>query len=140
MFQLCFNQTFAMILKINEFSTLGELQEKFSECFPGLRIEFYKGQQSQKTDQRSEPYMHLSDISKKHRIGELSIKSWEKAGKVIQHFKSDFGLLVGLFRETRDGFIPLDPEESLGTEISTPVKDKGLDYDGGDEEEVRLSI
>jgi hypothetical protein len=129
-----------MILKINEFSTLGELQEKFSECFPGLRIEFYKGQQSQKMDQPAESYLHLSDISKKHRIGELSIKSWEKAGKIIQHFKSDFGLLVGLFREKKNGFIPLDPEETLGTEIIAPTNKENLDVDAGDEEEVRLSI
>jgi hypothetical protein len=129
-----------MILKINEFSTLGELEEKFSECFPGLRIKFYKGQQSQKMDQPAEPYLHLSDISKKHRIGELSIKSWEKAGKIIQHFKSDFGLLVGLFREKKNEFIPLDPEETLGTEIIAPTNKENLNIDAGDEEEVRLSI
>ena len=91
-----------MILNINDNQFIIDLQERFSECFPYLKIEFYDkpcacGKQAQ--DHELLPgNLRLSDCRRIHDPGLLDIKSYYKTGRVELDFKEIFGLHVQIFR------------------------------------------
>ena len=131
-----------MILKINENKTIGELQDKFNECFPHLQIAFFKGEHALKTNQPLQRSVKISSISKKHRNEDLEIKSWDKEEKIIHDFKTELGLYVELFSLQDSKPVPIDKEETLcqKTFLFSPSH-IAADVDADlDEEEIRLSI
>jgi len=87
-----------MLFEIDDSKTVGDLQERFSESFPGLRIAFYKHAHS--WNHPSSPETEISqetsinEISKKHLPGILEIHSSDKAGDVEVKLKKIFGLFV----------------------------------------------
>ncbi|WP_018617461.1 hypothetical protein [Segetibacter koreensis] len=90
-----------MILSIDDNKTTSELQDKFNECFPFLKIEFYdvrhKWQESSFREHRIIADKKIGEIRKNHNSGALEIKSWYKTGKVEQDFRHFFGLFVQIF-------------------------------------------
>jgi hypothetical protein len=114
-----------MILAINDNTTLSDLQEKFNECFPHLKIEFYSDahhwkELSPQTDQVN-PEKRVGEVSKKHEHGTLEIKSWHQTGRVEQDFKKHFGLHVQIFRYENGKWI-----QSAGSDTLTLTQQSEL--------------
>lgn len=92
-----------MILSINDNKFIIDLQEKFSECFPYLRIQFY----SKPCLAPRVPSVHdllpgdlrVGDIRTLHDPGLLDIKSYYKTGKIEADFENLFGLHVQVLRK-----------------------------------------
>lgn len=105
-----------MQLQITDKQQIAELQDKFNECFPDLKIEFYlqspeKGKELA-TEQVVPPTFQIGQIRKKPRSGTLEIKSWFKTIKVKEDF-SQFGLMVQILRRQGAGWAPTTGTEEL---------------------------
>jgi hypothetical protein len=91
-----------MILRIDDNKSIADLQDKFEQCFPGLKIEFYYRSHNWLEDTLSKFQVPsdclVGDIRNIHSQGILEIKSWFLKGKVEQDFKELFDLNVQIFR------------------------------------------
>ena len=112
-----------MILTINDNLAIEDLQERFSLCFPHLKIEFYKKPHHWKAasseKDRIDPQTRIGDIRKKHNQGELEIKSFDLAGKVENEFRDRFGLYVQIYRNENGDWIQTTSTDSCS------LKDQG---------------
>ena len=99
-----------MLLHINDSKTVEDLQDHFSNCFPYLKIEFYKeaGGHLKDCDKANlvSPYTFIGDIRKNTYCGTMDIKSWDKTSKVKNDFKDIFGLTVQIFRLHNGEWMP----------------------------------
>lgn len=106
-----------MLLKIHDHEKIDEIQDKFNECFPYLKIEFYNKphnwHEASGTEHLIPPGSYIEDIRKSHESGILSIKSWDKTGYVEQEFKRMFGLNVQIFRLHKDRWIQTSDSDEL---------------------------
>ena len=93
--------------------TVADLQEKFSECFPNFKIEFYPNIRSMKAGQAAEPGCRVEYLNKKHENGELSINSHESVEWVSRELKNKFGLHANIFRSEGDRYHKIDVHEHL---------------------------
>lgn len=130
-----------MKLKIFDTKTIGELQDKFNECFPGFHIAFYKNQHALKRDLVANSVLTIADISKKHKNGELQIKSTSASERIIENFKMKFNLLVKIYRLQNGGLVPLPNTKTL-TQEGECFNTKNSDPDNLTviDEEIRLSL
>ena len=91
-----------MLMQIDDSKTIDDIQERFSLCFPFLKIEFYnqphRWEESSQAKDLIDPGTLIGDIRKIHAPGILEIKSWYKTGDVEQLFKKMFGLNAQIFR------------------------------------------
>ncbi|GAA4745857.1 hypothetical protein [Flavisolibacter ginsenosidimutans] len=96
-----------MVLQIDDNLKIGEVQERFHDCFPYLKIAFYA-----KAHKRFEPSETkflldekslLADIRKTHQNGNLEIKSWHTVARVEHELKQNFGLNAQIFRTGKKG-------------------------------------
>ena len=91
-----------MFLHIADTMTIGEIQERFTECFPLLKIEFYSKSHKrfEETDNRFRLHSssRIEDIRTNHVNGVMEIKSWHTVTKVEKQLKDLFGLNVQIFR------------------------------------------
>ena len=91
-----------MLLKVDDAQTIADVQDNFTECFPWLRIEFYrtrhKWKQLNDPEDMIPPETKIGDIRKNHNPGILEIKSWHQTGKVEKDFYKLFGLHVQILR------------------------------------------
>jgi len=119
-----------MLLTIDDNITISDLQEKFNECFPGLKIEFYSQPHHWKESSiQSEPIdskKRVGEIRKKHEHGVMEIKSWYQTGRVEQDFKKLFGLNAQIFRNENGKWRQTISSDKLTLEeqqhlISTPI-------------------
>jgi hypothetical protein len=105
-----------MILSIHDSLTIEDLQERFSLCFPHLKIEFYKKPHRWKAysseKNKIDPKSKIEDIRKKHNQGELEIKSFDLAGKVEQEFRDRFGLYVQIYRNENGDWLQTTSTDS----------------------------
>jgi hypothetical protein len=114
-----------MLLKIFDHEKIDEIQDKFNECFPYLKIEFYH--QPHKMNEGSpeayliQPGTYVEDIRKTHESGILSIKSWDKTGHIEQEFKRMFGLNVQIFRLHRNKWIQTTDSDELTLKEQTDL-------------------
>lgn len=92
-----------MLFHINKNKTIGEVQEKFNDCFPYLKIEFYKKGHNNST---ISPQCRISELSDKCMTGVLEIKSWFTVKEVEQQFRKFFDLNVQVFRNENNTWIP----------------------------------
>ncbi len=91
-----------MIIHIHDNLTIADLQERFTKCFPNLKIEFYSKPHHYK-ELTPENLMYKSDelignLKKDFDQGELEIKSWDKAFNLEKSLRDKFGLNVQVFR------------------------------------------
>ena len=91
-----------MIIHIHDNLTISDLQERFTKCFPNLKIEFYSKPHQYK-ELTAENFMYKGDelignLKIDFDQGELEIKSWDKAFNLEKSFRDDFGLNVQIFR------------------------------------------
>jgi hypothetical protein len=91
-----------MILQIFDSLTIEEVQERFNECFPYLKLAFYSKPHKifQPSDDGDEyiSKIRLSDIRKNHDNGVLEIKSWYKTARVEADLKEYFDLNAQVLR------------------------------------------
>ena len=91
-----------MLIEIDDSKTISDLQDRFSLCFPYLKIEFYNTphhwQEPSAGKHLLDPATRIGDIRRKHAPGILEIKSWYRTGQVEQLFKKLFGLNAQVFR------------------------------------------
>ena len=106
-----------MLLKIYDHEKIDEIQDKFNECFPYLKLEFYtqphKWHEVSGTEHLIASGTYIEDIRKNHPSGIISIKSWDKTGYVEQEFKRMFGLNVQIFRLHKDRWIQTSDSDDL---------------------------
>ncbi len=91
-----------MIIQIHDTKTIADLQEKFSQFFPFLKIEFYDQphhwyEESPEKTAYGASYK-IGDIRKQHDHGDLEIHSWYRTGDLEQSFSKKFDLNVQVFR------------------------------------------
>ena len=106
-----------MILHIHDNKTISDLQDKFNECFPSLKIEFYDQAHHYK-EKSSDSHLISADrtigsISKKHEQGEFVIKSWDTVASVEREFREKYGLNVQVFRKQNDKWIQTSATDPL---------------------------
>ena len=98
-----------MILNIHDNLTVEDLQDRFSLCFPNLKIEFYKKphrwKASSSEENRIDPKSRIGDIRKKRYQGQIEIKSFDLSGKVENEFRDRFDLNVQIFRNENGEWI-----------------------------------
>lgn len=95
-------KNYFMLLPIDDERCVSELQERFNDSFPWLKIEFYNHCHHWKKplsgSERIDPRKMIGDIRPNHEHGILEIKSWYQTGRVEQDFKHLFGLNVQIFK------------------------------------------
>jgi hypothetical protein len=91
-----------MFLQINDSMSLQEVEDRFNECFPFLKIAFYsKGHKKFQASDKKYLYegnWRVGDIRKSHYSGALEIKSWHSTAKVEKELEAVFGLHAQIFR------------------------------------------
>jgi hypothetical protein len=106
-----------MLLYISDSKTVGDLQDHFNDCFPYLKLEFYKeaGNHLKDCDKTNivRAGTFIGDIRKKSYSGILDIKSWFKTSKLKQDLKDIYGLRVQVFRMHGDEWIPSSYSDDL---------------------------
>lgn len=106
-----------MLIRIYDHEKIDEVQDKFNECFPYLKLEFYnqphKLHEASPEEHLIQPGTYIEDIRKTHESGVISIKSWDKTGHVEQEFKRMFGLNVQVFRLHKDKWIQTSDSDEL---------------------------
>lgn len=90
-----------MQLEIDDNKSVGDLQDKFTECFPYLRLEFFSKAHSWHGHSVLKDTLPanatVGSISKKHHQGILIILSKQKVGEIEKAFKQVFGLFVQIY-------------------------------------------
>lgn len=91
-----------MIIEINDERTLEEINEKFSDFFPFLKLEFFPGPhhwyEESPGKKKLKPGLRIGDIRKKHEQGSLTIYSWMRTGDVEQDFRRKYDLHIQVLR------------------------------------------
>jgi len=91
-----------MYLQITDFMTIGEVQDRFNECFPFLDIAFYsKPHELYEGSDKKYKYsnkIRISNIRRRHVNGVLEIKSWDTIATVEKKIKEVFDLNAQIFR------------------------------------------
>ena len=98
-----------MIIHIHDNVLVSDLQERFSKCFPSLKIEFYtKPHSSAKPSNekyRIDPQNRVGNVRHNSNEGNLEIKSWYTVQKVEEDFREKFGMNVQIFRKENGEWI-----------------------------------
>ena len=106
-----------MIMHINDRLTVGELQERFSKCFPSLKIEFYRNAHTFRGNSSLhdliDPIETIGSIRKTHEHGILELKSWYQTGRVESEFRERFGLNVQIYRKRKGGWVQTISTDNL---------------------------
>lgn len=112
-----------MILNIHDDLSVEDLQDRFSLCFPHLKMEFYKKPHhwgaSSPDNSRIDPKSRIGDIRKKHYWGQLEIKTWDAVGKVETELRERFGLYVQIFRNENGDWIQTTSTDSSSLKEQT---------------------
>ena len=113
-----------MLVHIHDNLMVSDLQERFSKCFPSLKIEFYT--KSHSLIERSgdkdwiSPSKNIGQIRQNLSEGALEIKSWYTVAKVEKDFSEKFGLNVQVFRSENGEWVSTCKTNKLTFVISEP--------------------
>ena len=116
-----------MFLQIHDQLTLGELQDRFADCFPFLKLEFYavshKRFEPTEKEHQLNSRQRVVDVRKIHQNGALEIKSWYTVARVEKDLKEQYGLNAQVFRSNAKGewvqtsasdFLTLEEQSAFG--------------------------
>jgi hypothetical protein len=106
-----------MILSIHDNLLISDLQERFSKCYPQLKIEFYTGphrnsQASGNADQL-DPHQRIGDIRRLRNEGQLEVYSFFTVAQLEQKLETEFGLHVQVFRNENGAWIQTTKTDSF---------------------------
>lgn len=90
-------------MKISDNKTLKEIQQEFTNKFPGLKIEFYE--EAHQPGETSSPNTlnvdkTIGQVRTISTTGELSIDGHQKVSTLEENFKTNYGLNVQVFRRS----------------------------------------
>ncbi|GAB5538637.1 MAG: hypothetical protein Salg2KO_07400 [Salibacteraceae bacterium] len=95
-----------MEITISDNHTINELQNKFNEHFPFLKIEFYKKEHEVGEGNKDASLIasdkRIGDIRTVHDTGDLSIHGNQKVSTLEGAFHDMYGLNVQVFRKSGD--------------------------------------
>ena len=98
-----------MLLHIDDHKTIGEIQDKFNECFPFLKINFYSKPHHFKKASDEKDLIHpahkIGDVRNKHTIENMEIYSWNTVASIEQAFKAKYGLHVQILGKKRNEWV-----------------------------------
>jgi hypothetical protein len=119
-----------MLLYINDNKTVGDLQDKFNECFQHLKIEFYdlrhRWGKSTLEGHKIEESKRIGEIRTNHNNGILEIKSSYKTGRVERDFHHQFGLNVQIcFNKNNEWFQSVSSDDLTLDELNKAALEKG---------------
>lgn len=122
-----------MQLEIDDNKTVGDLQDKFNECFPCLRINFFSRAHSWHGRSLSKDNIPanvtIGNITKKHQHGPLVILSTQRAGDVERAFKQQFGLFVQVCYQLNDKWIETkDTDDFTLEQLCCMAEKEGVKY------------
>ena len=106
-----------MLLQITDNLALSDIQDKFSRCFPGLKIEFCT--KKHHWEELCPEHQFLTGDTlvglarKRHDPGTLDLKSWDKVGEAEKRFYEDFGLNVQIFYKSGSRWIQTGKSDNL---------------------------
>src|SRR5215212_7048139 len=87
-----------MTLEIDDTKTVADLQDRFSLCYPDLRLQFCRRKHHWEQICSEHDIINenssLAVIRTNHAPGIIEIKSWQKVGEVEKEFSKMFGLNV----------------------------------------------
>ena len=89
-----------MLLFIHDQLLIDQIQERFQECFSGLRIVFYSTIQNRKDPAamyRIPGNRLVGDVRAKHNNGIMEIKSWHTVSHVEETLKQEFDLEARIY-------------------------------------------
>jgi hypothetical protein len=113
-----------MLLYINDSKTVQDLKDRFSKCFPYLKLEIYRESENgsrQCNKSNLVPSNVLIGDIRTGPSGILDIKSWDKTSKVKRELKQLFGLNVQIFRLYHDQWIPATYSDELTLQQQTDL-------------------
>ena len=106
-----------MILHIHDNLKVADIQERFSECFPMLKIEFYtKANLYKEMSDRKDlvnPDTLIGDLRQNFEQGELALKSWDKTSHVEQLLETQFGLHAQICRKEGNRWVQTSKTDNL---------------------------
>ena len=109
-----------MLLEIDDSKTIGDLQDKFYQCFPKLKIEFFlKKHHWEELSPEKEilpPQTLIGSIRNRHDPNLLEIKSWDKTGAVEKSFYEKLNLNVQVFFKSGRNWIQTGKSDNLTIE------------------------
>jgi hypothetical protein len=130
-----------MYIEINDNTTLQDIQEKFSEYYPYLQIEFYnKGHKKYEMSDKKNviyPGKTIGEIKKTHLSALLEIQPSYKVADVEREFQQRFGLSVQVFWNEKDtwqqttGMDDFTLKELNEMGWNSPDESAISDYEGG---------
>jgi hypothetical protein len=98
-----------MILQIHDNLHVSDVQERFSKCFPYLKIEFYRRAHHIGAETLQEFMVdankRIGEIRRNTNAGCMEIKSWFTVSRIEKDFKELFGLNVQVFRNENNEWI-----------------------------------
>jgi hypothetical protein len=96
-----------MFLHIEDNMTIGDVQERFSECFPQLTIAFYSipHRSFALSDERYRlpATKKIGSVRRRHNKGALEIKSWYSVAKVERELRDLYDLHAQILRQGANG-------------------------------------
>jgi hypothetical protein len=106
-----------MILEIDDSKTIGEIQDKFSLCYPLLKLQFcnkkHGWQQVCAEREIIRDDIYVGDIRKNHAPGVIDLKSWQQVGKIEKEFYKKFGLSVQICYKSGQHWIQTGKSDSM---------------------------
>lgn len=106
-----------MILEIDDSKTLADLQDKFSMCYPTLRLEFCTKKHKWEEICSESNIIHrnvlIGNIRKNHVPGIIEMKSWHKIGNIEKEFYSRFGLNVQIAYKSGNRWIQTGKSDNI---------------------------
>ncbi len=94
---------YSMLIEIADNKTIEDLQQKFSDCFSLLKLEFYRHPHHwyENSDEKEAlpPHIMLDHIRKNHAHGFLEFFSHTKTGAFESELREKYGLHVQVLRK-----------------------------------------
>lgn len=109
-----------MLIKIDDNTTIADIQDRFAECFPGLKLEFFR--HPHKWNENSlladllDPNQKLGNIRKEHAPAIIEIRSQFKAGETEELFKTALGLFIQIYFRQNNQWVQTIHHDKLSLE------------------------
>ena len=91
-------------MKISDTNTIHEIQQAFSESYPGLKIEFYDKRhekaEGSPADSQYDPSMTIGEIRDVHGTQEVLVDPEMTVAQLEANFRDRLGLNVQIFRRS----------------------------------------
>jgi hypothetical protein len=121
-----------MILQFSHATTVGDIQKRFHQEYPYLKLEFFDkahgwGERVD-TAHKYQSEFRLSLIEKPHvGVGFLKLHPWTKTGEAEQQFLDLFGLNVQVYRKRGYDWIETAGTDELSLDEQNAIGKKSLE-------------